>query len=840
MSREHVDAVTITPLDFSDVELADIIDTPALQELLDDYYAFTSISVGISDLSGKVLVSAGWQDICAEFHRAVPESRARCRHGSTGLSWDLTPGTFREHHCNNQMLDIVTPIMLGDRPIGNFYLGQFFYDDEEPDYERFRAQARSFGYDELAYVAALDRVPRCSRDLVQRATGLYAKLTRIISQASYNNRVLAETLARQKKAEEALRASEERFSYIFRSAPTVFTISTLAEGRFLDVNESFVQLLGFSREEVVGRTSLEIGIWDARARGAFVQKLQQQGSLRGEEVRFRKNTGEILIAETSAEIFEGNEEQCLLVFINDITERKRAKEELEQYFNLFATSSELMCIAGTDGYFKRVNPSFSRILGYSEEELLSRPLAEFVHPEDRQKTRDRIERHLLGAGLTLNYENRYCAKDGTVHWLSWNAYHYADKQVIFGAARDITEQKRNAAELARAKEAAEVANRVKSEFLANMSHEIRTPMTGIMGMAQMLEQTELSAQQKYYLEAIQISSDNLLALINDLLDLSKIEAGKIVLEQTAFSLRCSINDLLRTQLSSIQAKGLTLKAEIADNIPDILTGDPLRLRQILLNFVGNAVKFTARGEIVLSVGLDERQRDKVLLRFSVADTGIGIKSELMTKIFDPFTQADASTTRHFGGTGLGLAICRQLVDLMGGRIHVQSVEGVGSTFCVELPFTVAELHIEQRQREGEEEPLAAKGAPLRILLAEDNEISRKPLLLLLQQAGHTLETAFNGREALTKWQQNAFDLILMDVQMPEMDGVEATQAIRECEKETADHIPIIALTAHARPEDRDHFLQQGFDGYVSKPMHFKTLKEEMRRCLEGRELGRNT
>jgi len=712
--------------------------------------------------------------------------------------------------------------------------------------------------------------------------------------------------------------------------------------------------------------------------GLFTDRFNEmlaQIQRRDQELQRHRENLEQEVAARTQELCRANEE-----LKTEIADRKRAEEAVreseEKYRSLVSNIPDVVWTLDAGLRFAFISANIERISGFTTDECYregARLYLSCIHPEDLDTVKRAFEA-LFSQGRPYDVECRVRRKNGEWIWVhdrahttyERNGVRYAD-----GLLSDITQRKRFEEELAKAKEAAEAGSRAKSEFLANMSHEIRTPMNGILGMTELALDTELNPEQREYLEMVKSSADALLTVINDILDFSKIEAGRLELEPIEFNLRDSVDRTTESLALQAHQKGLELVCDVRPEVPQTVIGDPTRLRQIIINLVGNAIKFTEKGEVVVRVEKEWEREDSVGLHFAISDTGIGIPPEKLQAIFEPFAQADGSSTRKYGGTGLGLTISTQLVALMGGRIRLESEVGRGSVFHVTasflrgktaspppaleavnlagisvlvvddnatnrrileemlrrwlmkpqtaeggraalallkqardsgqpFPLILVDAHMPDmdgfalaarikqgpelagatimmltsggqrgdaarcrelgvavyltkpiREVELREAVLAVLGAKpprvetsalvtrhslrerrreLRVLLAEDNVVTQALVVRLLQKRGHKVVAAANGREALSRLEEAGFagfDVVLMDVQMPEMGGYEATAVIRAEGRLTGKHLPIIALTAHAMKGDREQCLAAGMDGYVSKPIRVDELLAAM-------------
>ena len=691
-------------------------------------------------------------------------------------------------------------------------------------------------------------------------------------------------ITRSRLAHQKLRQSEERFRSLVANIPDV-TWTARADGRTDYISPNIARVLGFTSEEMCGQPG---EFWFARIEpgdgprimDAFRQ-LFAEGQPFDVEYREQRKDGQWIWAHDRAyRTYERDGVRYADGVFSDITQRKRAEEvlreserfqERERAEEKVRESNELVrlvldsvpeAVYGIDlrGNCLFCNPACLRLLGYRDAaELHGKNMHAVMHHTRQDGMPYPVKECHIYEAFRRGHGTH---KDDEILWRSdgthfpaeyWSHPMYRRGNVVSTVVTfvDITERKRVEQVLREAKEAAEAANRAKSQFLANMSHEIRTPMNGVIGVSGLLLDSELTAEQRQYAGIVRSSGEALLKVINDILDFSKIEARKLTLEKTDFDLRAVLEDAVAVLAFKASEKGLALTSEIEPGTPTQLRGDPFRVRQVLVNLLGNGVKFTSQGKVAVRVQLEEARLEAAetgtaTLRFTVSDTGIGFQQNHASTLFEPFVQADGSSTRRYGGTGLGLTIAKQLVELMGGQIGVESQEGKGSTFWFTGVFEKQPRVLIAATEKAytpcatsplpQPPPAAAKHS--RILLAEDNLTNQAVAKAMLSKLGHDADVVANGAEALQALREADYDLVLMDCGMPGMDGYAATRCIRAGQSGSHNsYIPIVALTADAMSGDRDRCLAAGMNDYLAKPVDLRSLAralEKWRNAPSGR------
>ena len=633
----------------------------------------------------------------------------------------------------------------------------------------------------------------------------------------------------RRSAENALRGSQELLAKVLATSPDLIALTETASGRFVMVNDSFTRLLGYSAAETIGRSSAQLGTWHHAAdRARLVEAIGRHGQVQNVALSFVAKSGVAVPMLVSAAGFEFDGRGYLVINARDVSASERARLEREVMFD-----NASIGIAFTRGQrFVQANPRFEQMFGFAPGTLAGRPGSVVWGSGAEYAEIGRSYGPRLAQGLPVEFERSRLNADGTLSWFRVLGKAVDPSHPIAGGTvwicEDITERRGVEQAMQQARDAAEAASRAKSAFLANTSHELRTPLNGLLGLARLSQRPELDPQRRReYIDQIAASAQSLADIIADILDLSKIEAGKLSVEAVPFDLAATVRALHRAYLELAQARSLALTLEIDGDVPAMVCGDPVRTRQILSNYVTNALKFTVEGGVHIAVS---RTRGGEV-RVAVRDSGPGIDAATRARLFHPFTQADGSTTRRYGGTGLGLSICRELATLMGGRVGVDSEPGHGSLFWAELPLPETD----------EADPVSGFGglderalAGTRVLVVEDNAVNMMICVALLEQHGVRVAQANNGREAIDAVNAAAhngdpFDAVLMDVQMPVMSGHEATRVLRQ--RHDASALPIIALTAAALVSEREQALAAGMNDFLTKPIEPKRLLRSLARAL---------
>jgi PAS domain S-box-containing protein len=636
----------------------------------------------------------------------------------------------------------------------------------------------------------------------------------------------------RKKAEDAVRRSEAMLSHLVATSPDVITLTDLQTGRYAMVNRTFEHKTGYSATDVVGRTSMELGVWRRpQDRERFVASIRELGQVQDMPTEFATKAGGTLSMLVSGARFAMDRREYLVINARDVSEAERERLQREAILQ----NASIGIAVTRDQRFVLTNPRFEQMYGWPSGALVGQAGRVVWDSDDDYQRIGALLGPALARGEAAEIEIQARRFDGStflgrVTGKAIDPTHPAKGGTIW-IVEDITERRQVEQALARARDAAEAANRAKSAFLANTSHELRTPLNGLIGLARLAAASDTSeASRQQYLLQICDTAQGLSSLITDILDLSKIEAGKLELEAVPFDLDELLRGMQRAYATSAEAKSIALRLDPSAMHEGWVLGDKLRVRQILSNYLGNALKFTAQGEVRLLA----RRLDTERVRFEVHDTGPGIDEATQSRLFRPFTQADESTTRRYGGSGLGLSICRELATLMGGEVGVHSLPGQGSCFWAELPLPAT--NEPQPDLQGDA-PLRATLEGVSVLMVEDNPVNMLIAVAMLEKWGVRITQATDGQQAVEAVKRRAqngalFDAVLMDVQMPLMSGHEATRVLRR--DYSPERLPIIALTAAALVSEREQALAAGMNDFLTKPIDPDRLRQALLHCLGAR------
>ena len=642
----------------------------------------------------------------------------------------------------------------------------------------------------------------------------------------------------EEQLEKNLIESKQLFKIVFENSPAAIMV-TDNQDRIVAWNPVAEKMLGMTRADLFNKPISTLYPPKEFKRLSSL-KIRHRGILSNIATKVFRRDGAILDVSASISVLKDSKDKMIgsIRTLYDVTREKQAEHQMRESQNklriILDNSAAAITMTDEKEQIVSWNSFTEKLLGMKPEDLRLRPIHTLYPPEEWKIIRSL---NIRQSGFKHNMETKAIRRDGTIIDVALSVNILKDDQgkIIgsVGMLQDITERKRSNELVLQAKLAAEEANTVKSVFLAKMSHEVRTPMNAIIGMIDLTLDTTLTEEQKDNLKIAKDAADNLLSLINDILDLSRAQANKVVIEEIEINVPDIVKNVCKGLMILARNKGVDVVWAIDPDIPRLLIGDPVRLRQVIVNLVNNAIKFTHKGKVHVNVKMKALTEKDCQVIFEVIDSGIGISAKNLPHIFDVFTDAHNTTARRYGGTGLGLAICKKIVEMMSGSIEVESTEGTGSTFrfIIIFGFKADLLKKVSGEQKTTTEAIASSMPPelhnLRILLAEDNTVNQRIAIRILEKLGWKVTAVNNGQEVLNILNNQTFDVILMDDSMPLLSGVEATQVIRREEKQTGQHVPVIAMTANAMAGDREKYLASGMDGYVSKPIDRILLYEEI-------------